>query len=957
MNTSTREKIQQIDRSLAWFKQYRPDHYNQRFLQLVECRKVLKRIADAEENNPGIAAFGKSQVGKSYLISCLLQNHGEDFMVRAGDKSYNFVFAINPPSAEGGGVESTGVVSRFSSFKRNPGAYNPDLPVLVKTFSVSDIVTILADSYFNNFNNYTSLSESEIQALCNKLQEKFSSREEQSAPVISPDEILRMKDYFAKHINHAQTFNNSPFFNQLALLMSRIPVSEYAELFSHLWNKDSNMTRLFEVLLGTLSRFDYARYIYLPIEAVLHAGVKEDTIMSVQCLTTLLDDNAKYTTDAYVKRGDNYEKKAVQVPKSAICAICSEVVFKIDEEFLSSTGRYDLSGIGEDVLPRINQGPIEMSMLRDNDLLDFPGARSTEQENAEKISQKTVLLNCFLRGKVAYLFNKYNEDMGINVLLYCHHNKDNDVTGLYKLLEDWVNNYVGETPEERRHRMEFTKISPLFFIGTMFNLDMQLGIGAESTEQAIDQRWITRFNTVMNKQCFHRDTVEWVRNWTHPGEDFQNSYMLRDYKFSGPKSGLYSGFAESKKETGMIMTEDYYQRMRKTFIENSFVRQYFADPALSWDVAASINNDGALYIMEQLSEVASRMDKAREAQFSEINEKVMARVYQIMQEYLVSEDTDVILQQNIRKANGIFREMEFSCQNHPEYFGHLIQALQLTESACFKALHKLIPSLSAKVHGADTIRDYELIHKRCDDFRGCADDASKMRRLMAAYHFETQEDAIAFLKSKKIDKDKLFRGEGIKRKNSAVIAHELMELWRSNITGVRFMDMFSGSGSMDAIALTDLVTCILDTADILKLQETIEAQIADYVDVLNISGINESLIADIISTTISDFIIDFGARYLNKKQIDNACKVAKSDDLPCMEWVGKERKEHFEDEELTGLFNDILSAAGQFTPAYVANYNSWLAFMYVAFLAHIQVPDFNRAANDKLKELLTVLKH
>ena len=128
-------------------------------------------------------------------------------------------------------------------------------------------------------------------------------------------------------------------------------------------------------------------------------------------------------------------------------------------------------------------------------------------------------------------------------------------------------------------------------------------------------------------------------------------------------------------------------------------------------------------------------------------------------------------------------------------------------------------------------------------------------------------------------------------------------------------------------------------------------------DVLNISGINESLIADIISTTISDFIIDFGARYLNKKQIDNACKVAKSDDLPCMEWVGKERKEHFEDEELTGLFNDILSAAGQFTPAYVANYNSWLAFMYVAFLAHIQVPDFNRAANDKLKELLTVLKH
>lgn len=956
MIAETQKKIEQIDKSLEWFRNHRPDHYGQRFLQLVECRKVLKRIASAEENNPGIAAFGKSQVGKSYLIGCLLSDSGKPFMIRAGKEHYNFVFHINPPSEEGGGVESTGVVSRFSSFKRNPEAYNPDLPVLVKTFSVADIITVLSDSYFNNFANYTTLSESEINALCARLSEAYASKKELSSPIISADEILLMKDYFTKHINNAQTFNNSPFFHQLALVIEKIPSEDYAEIFSHLWNRDSNITRLFTTLLNMLAQLDFSRYVYLPIEAVLHNGVKENTIMSVQCLKTLLEPSTECKTDVYVKEGDKYQKRAVQVPKSAVCAICSEVVYKIDEAFLSSTGKYDLSAVGPDVLPRINQHAIEMTMLRDNDLLDFPGARTPEQENVEKSAKNSILMNCFLRGKVSYLFNKYNEEMGINILLYCHHNKDNDVTGLYKLLEEWVKIYVGKTPEERLRKLQMTGISPLFYIGTMFNLDMTLGVGAEVSETAIDQRWKTRFNTVMNMQCFHRDTVEWMRNWTRPGQDFQNSYMLRDYKFSGPKSGLYSGFEESQRETGMIMSEDYYQLMRKTFVENIFVRQYFEDPALSWDVAASINNDGALYIMERLAEVASRMDSAREVQFSEMAQQVMARVYKIMREYFVSDDTSEILEENIRKANGIFREMEFACQHHPEYFGHLIQGLQLTESECFKALHQLLPTLSATVYGSSEIKDYELIRQRCNHFEGCSSDEDKWKRFISIYHFCDKEEAIDFLKAKRVDAVKLFQGETLKRKNSAVITRSLMNLWRDNITSVQFMDSFSGEGEMDGIMLSNLVACLLDSADSLHLAESIERQIADYVDILNVSTINEDLVADIIATAVSDFVINFGYGFLSDEQLKVSRRISKEQHLPCYNWAGKERKEHYEEEGLTQLFNEILASAGRYTPAYVANYNSWLEYMYIAFVAHINVPDFDRAANNDLKSLLAELK-
>ena len=89
------KQIDNINKSIEWIKVNKPGDFKQRYLRLVDDRRTLKKIKTAVANNPGIAAFGKSQVGKSYLISCLLQgrdSEGKDlpFMVKAGEKSYNF---------------------------------------------------------------------------------------------------------------------------------------------------------------------------------------------------------------------------------------------------------------------------------------------------------------------------------------------------------------------------------------------------------------------------------------------------------------------------------------------------------------------------------------------------------------------------------------------------------------------------------------------------------------------------------------------------------------------------------------------------------------------------------------------------------------------------------------------------------------------------------------------------
>ncbi|MBR4367316.1 MAG: hypothetical protein IKP43_11125, partial [Bacteroidaceae bacterium] len=346
-------KIEKINEALAWIKDNRPDDYNQKFQQLVECRRALKTIANAAENNPGIAAFGKSQVGKSYLISCLLQDNGKPFMVKSGSKAYDFVFEINPPSEEGGGRESTGVVSRFSSFKRHPDLYNRDLPVLIRTFTVADVVTILSDSYFNDFANYTSHGDDEIKQLSKDFINKYSTKATIAGSPLSADDMLFIKDYFKKHINHASAINKSAFFDRLSMIIDRVPVNEYATIFSNLWHNNDYFTMLFNKLLDTLRTFSFAKYIYLPIESVLHNGVRENTIMSVQCLKQLFLSDSPFKTDAYTFENGQFIKRASDMPKSELCAICAEAVFKIEDEFLKSTGHYDLEGIGEDVKARI----------------------------------------------------------------------------------------------------------------------------------------------------------------------------------------------------------------------------------------------------------------------------------------------------------------------------------------------------------------------------------------------------------------------------------------------------------------------------------------------------------------------------------------------------------------------------------------------------------------------------
>ena len=602
-------QIQRINDALEWVKKNRPNDYAQKFLQLVENRKVLKLVAAAEEDNPGIAVFGKSQVGKLYLVSSLLQdNDGTPFMVETDDTRYDFLYDINPQSAEG----DTAVMIRFSSFSKNIEAYNVKLPVLVKTLSLRDLVLIISVSYYDNVMDINVKGEDEIKELCKSLEDKYSNSAVQTRQIITADDVLIMNDYFKRHINNAQSFWKTSFFTRLALIIENIPAEDYVSVFANLWHNEPNFTMLFKHMYGVLQRIDFAHEVYLPIESVLHGGIHENTIMSVQCLNQLFCQNSSYKTDVYVKEDDDYRIVIEGISKSDICAVCAEVVFRLGDSFVQGSRSYCFDEIPASSSSRMNHNKIELSVFEKNDLLYFLCARPCLLMCSSMLSEKRSLLNCLLRGKVAYLFNKYNEEMRINILLFCHHNNDNDVTYLYKLLEDWVNKNVGSTPQERANKLELTGKSPLFFISTMLNRDMILYPGEMPTSRAASYRWFNRFEAIANRQVFQATDNSWVKNWTASGEDFRNAYVLRDYKFS---KDLYDGFHTTHRETSMLMQPDFYEILRNEFIESQYVRQRFTDPEVAWDAAATRNNDGSLYIMENLQKVAAHMGEARYRDF------------------------------------------------------------------------------------------------------------------------------------------------------------------------------------------------------------------------------------------------------------------------------------------------------------------------------------------------------
>lgn len=966
--TNIAEYIKLCNEAIDWVAKYQPDQFDQRFLEIVEQRRVLKQIQSTMSDNPAIAAYGKSQVGKSYLMSNLLQDKGKPFIVKSDGAEYDFINQMNPRTQK---TEATGVVTRFSSFESCPDRFKEEHPIMMRALSVADIAMVLSEGYYNDITDFTSPGEAEIEEFADSIREKYKNGRRNETIAVSADDILDMKAYFNKYINNAQTFKKSCFFDKIALVIESVPVSDLASVFSTLWNNDENLTGLFRRFVNLLNRLNFSRYVYLPAEALLHHERNENTIMSVQCLNGLNDSNARQT-EVFLSNGNTFTTVA-NVSKSELSGICAEIVLKIPDEFLNSRDSYSFDMITDsDVISRLGDGVVKKDILKKTDLLDFPGARSRQQQLAEKLSDSKVLTNVLLRGKVAYLFNMYCEARMINILMFCHHNESNDVTSIPLLLNNWVNKYIGVTPEARASKLkDLNGISPLFYVATMFNIDMKYNVNSDEANRgdSLEGRWEARFDKVLAKECFG-GSMSWYKNWDSADSLFRNSYLLRDFKYSGVgESNLYEGFANDGKETLWIIPQnshtpahllgerakEYYEELRKSFVSSKYVKRLFENPALSWDVAASRNNDGALYIIQRLGQVCTLISDFRTNQCNDDLKSAIKEVYRTIADYYVSQDGEVILRENIRKAKTFHREMDMACNSDNYFFGHLLQSLQLGENETLNLVHSLIQGNTLN-NAVQTFTEYEIIFTRCHSFGGCNNDDERWERLISVYGFLDKEEAREYLDKKGIDPEILFRRTFERKKNSFIIAEAILTLWSNNIQSIDTLKKFTTDGQFDPVVMGYLVSQLISTAKELDLECHLSDSIADYVNVTNIANVNEGLVADVLTETINEFVVDFGYRYLSESDRAQAEKTAASNNALTLSYIKREQPEQVSEDFITGLFNGLSSEPSPLTPAFENNYFRWMEYLVVAFIAHLSCPDYNQEANDKLAVIMGGLK-
>ena len=85
------------------------------------------------------------------------------------------------------------------------------------------------------------------------------------------------------------------------------------------------------------------------------------------------------------------------------------------------------------------------------DLLDFPGARSREliKDLPAFLETGDALRSLFLRGKVAYLFERYCAEQELTSLLLCIGPSNQEVKSLPEMVYEWISTTHGTTPDQR----------------------------------------------------------------------------------------------------------------------------------------------------------------------------------------------------------------------------------------------------------------------------------------------------------------------------------------------------------------------------------------------------------------------------------------------------------------------------------------------------------------------------
>ena len=942
--------------------------------ELIANRVKLSRIQFASKFNPAAALFGESQVGKSYMVDALLSDKNHPLSIR--DKSggrYEFIESINPI---GHGSEATAIISRFSRMRFSD---NPDYPVRVVLLSVADAVMLLSDSYFNDLQNPKFPKENEIVSEKMRLEERYAASSNEVQRYVTPDNVYEISEYF-KDINFKKGdefrsyLASTGYFDTLSTVMCSIPIEDWGDVFSFLWNRDKHLTDIFNILISALRKLDFRQFVYIPIEPLLRV---DGTILHVDRMYELfglkevstngkiIEVEAARVPDMKVYTGTD----TVIISKSEFCALAAEVDFTIDKP--------------EDVTDA------RLDVLDSNiDILDFPGARSRENYSLEAIDlfESSQML---IRGKIAYLFNRYSRQYLISNLLFCHHDVKSEVSSLSDLLRGWVEQTIGSTPEERAAYVQDSEIEPLFIIGTKFNIDMEIDpMDLKGTEEARMQmkseRWNKRFNKVLSHVL--GTNAIWLNEWT-PGKTFKNMYLLRSFEYSQFK-GIFKSQKQVKNERGEwkrsetqegILREYDYGEFSKddvsipykefipalcdSFLSNEFVCKYFRNPRQSWDKVATLNNDGAEWIIENLLKAAKVADESRKRKFERIAQDCCDSFCDFAARNYHDESKDQDVRLALSDAGGIQLYMDALFGKDKYFFTDFVSSFLVSENWAHDTIMDAVARMTVE-EGVDLTILFAIRDRGGIVSADTEDEA--VEKLMKAYGFSSKQRLLEYLAGLRITIQDLISPP--KMLNAGlIIVNAVEQQWFSQIMKVdNFHNMIARGMPAESIELILTKMRALYYKK-LKLTEKMVLRIRPYItDPGKMSAMVE-MIADICTEMINTFVTSFGTAYFDDSLWTSIRDNISQNNLDISIGATDPNNVYVDDDNIRFAMIDIFDALEHLDEvvkdldnnrerlqyiSYYSSYREWTEDLKIAFLSLCDVPVYDPVANREMGILI-----
>jgi len=927
-------KIEAVNQALVWSKHIPEAEQLDYKRKLIDIRRELKRIQYATSEPCSTAAFGESQMGKSYLVSAMLSTPSHPLSVTDGQSSYNFINEINP-SLPNSTIEATGVITRFTI---HPSGTTPKGYLKIQLLSVPDIVLLLCEAYYNqvDYSNESILQSTEINELLdNIVPEKPTTKE----TILTDDDVQDIKDYIENSSLQKKCNDvlKSDFFDFLTLHLDELSDTQVIQIIKILWNKEEHISRLWDDMLAAYAKMNFSPIVYARFDAVLK---RKGTLLDVARLDEMYNKEPE-------SAGTDYE------PFTEVMLSANDTPIKMEKSFLSS-----LIAELSFVLPTTLA--VSRPFLNDLDILDFPGARRPEQLKQSKLDEGKNLSTVLRRGKVSYLFNKYSSSKRISTLLFCHNNNMSAESTMGSLLDSWMKS-IGETTKDREKYVATSLVPPLFIIGTWFNKDLEYHEEKAGDMDRLNERWQRRFISVLEKEVLKSLDVNghWFNSWSETTKAFQNIYMLRDFKYS---KSIYNGYdpnAGTPEAGEPIQPETYpnfFADLKKSFITNEFVKKHFANPTEAWDCSATCANDGTLRIIENLNKMAPNVAKARDEKFQQDFNSIVKGLVDMLEMRYHPESGDEKLKIARKQAGTACKQLDRYIGKDSYGFGRLMDKMMISESEIFEVIH-------AQIIGEEQSLPMSSEESQIFMSAGLDTSATKednIKRLCCYLGVDNEEECRQSLLDDHVDIDKLLSQNQMVASKADKLVECVENLWHDKVLMKRCNDSFADK--IPSIGTT--MSSLWSVYQMSRFRDNLIEKVSQYLEQLN-KEVAISIISDYLSMQFNAFSSSFGYDFIDEEEKQKLLKKNKEWNLLPDEWLLNEVNRPTTVEILSdlsiqkGLLRDrnFKEKHKQFLtrfPQYQREWK-WQQQLRIGYIFASDLPDYDIKANAELKIILDAI--